>query len=708
MYFNVDVLLINFIMQDNLLSLINEVAIQLKRSKKVYSRADLAYQLKDYGVKEDSYVLGEMVWKAYKKYAFDPSVFVNNAHTRTIVDEYRLSGMLNYKVNGSTDVFKYVEKKLSETYSDLQNVENALNSKVKAESLNTKDKVSGIISGTNGIQQIRLEADALFKKYTDIIECYGMAKNSVTNRINDFTDIRSDVMEIFIKYSSALVDLLGDRVKIIDPNLFDFSTVQWLDTSTMLKRIELEYGTIATKCGTLISQISESFTQALNNSVQVYKASGDKRIGIITAGINMMSQRMEASMLKAELQSDFIKLQNSVKHDKTAVKADLARLMVIYKIINDVYIPKSEIFYEYAPRILSNEMDKLMDAIYATDSAKNLKLRRDAILKELKDLSRVIFNDESNINYYKSHIEECKEILDSMKSSYNVAKDSKPSKPFILFDIITFGHLGRSYRRELYEWSKNYLPLVETYESCIKDIKFDKEDLEKQQSQYKHHKQLFQQCRAKLDAVNDTLIKVVNTDAGSQSVVVSHLTDIVKLLRLAKEVVEGGLSDDEINVVQITELKDIQLPSVVNDEINRFVQSIKDEMIVSSEDIIENLPNSDISETDVNAVAVVGTQFFNQGVDLCVQLIKLQADIIDSSQKSVFYDKQLNDIKSKFQTKIAQIDDRSDFILQVIKEVRTTNDEDAVKKAILTLLDGYNIDEKDIEDCIKGGKVIEL
>ena len=55
-----------------------------------------------------------------------------------------------------------------------------------------------------------------------------------------------------------------------------------------------------------------------------------------------------------------------------------------------------------------------------------------------------------------------------------------------------------------------------------------------------------------------------------------------------------------------------------------------------------------------------------------------------------------------------KIDDRSDFVLQVIKKVRTINDEDTVKKAILTLLDGYNIDEKDIEDCIKGGKVIEL
>lgn len=45
---------------------IYDIASQLLKENAVYTRADLAYELQDFGIKADSFEIGMLVWKAYK------------------------------------------------------------------------------------------------------------------------------------------------------------------------------------------------------------------------------------------------------------------------------------------------------------------------------------------------------------------------------------------------------------------------------------------------------------------------------------------------------------------------------------------------------------------------------------------------------------------------------------------------------------------
>ena len=127
---------------------------------------------------------------------------------------------------------------------------------------------------------------------------------------------------------------------MVSPNLFDFKRIEWLDVDEMLKYVELEYNKLSENCAALMGHISESFRASLQNSLQAYKSvsNGNKSLGLAMAGLAMLDHYMDASERTNRLKSDLSVFQTSVKHDATRIKADMGRLMVICKTLNDVVI----------------------------------------------------------------------------------------------------------------------------------------------------------------------------------------------------------------------------------------------------------------------------------------------------------------------------------------------------------------------------------
>lgn len=107
----------------------------------------------------------------------------------------------------------------------------------------------------------------------------------------------------------------------------------------------------------------------------------------------------------------------------------MGRLFVIYKSLNDVFIPEAEAFCKFAELVLSEEWRQLTDLLYNDDKTRSLKQKRDDILAELNKIEQEMNDEELNIGYYSMHITECKQLLDSLQTQYKDAKQTKPSKP---------------------------------------------------------------------------------------------------------------------------------------------------------------------------------------------------------------------------------------------------------------------------------------
>ena len=64
-------------MENKILQEIYSIAKELNKSNDTFTRADLAYELKKFGIEKDSFRINELVWKAYCK--FNNSKEIKNA-----------------------------------------------------------------------------------------------------------------------------------------------------------------------------------------------------------------------------------------------------------------------------------------------------------------------------------------------------------------------------------------------------------------------------------------------------------------------------------------------------------------------------------------------------------------------------------------------------------------------------------------------------
>ena len=150
---------------------------------------------------------------------------------------------------------------------------------------------------------------------------------------------------------------------------------EWLDVDEMLKYVELEYNKLSEKCAALMGEISESFRASLQTSLLAYKSAsnGNKSLGLAMAGLAMLDHYMDASERTNRLKTDLSVFQTSVKHDATRIKADLGRLMVICKTLNDVIIPKANVFMRYGEKLMASDLKAMLDTLYADEAVRPLE-----------------------------------------------------------------------------------------------------------------------------------------------------------------------------------------------------------------------------------------------------------------------------------------------------------------------------------------------
>ena len=95
-----------------------------------------------------------------------------------------------------------------------------------------------------------------------------------------------------------------------------------------------------------------------------------------------------------------------MKHDATRIKGDMGRLLLIYKGMNDLHIPRAEAFYRYSRQVLESDLNRLVETLYNTPELSSLKHEREELLERQKATNRIISDSQLNIDYYTSHIAE--------------------------------------------------------------------------------------------------------------------------------------------------------------------------------------------------------------------------------------------------------------------------------------------------------------
>ena len=714
---------------------IKTIADELCKENKTYLRADLAFELKKYGIAFDSSEVSKLVFDAYRYFHDNGNIaiaFVSNNSRTTLVAEYKLNDSLEQ--GNKEEALKIAETELALSSSALEQLKEQVELNLNLVLAKGTSKMADIVMGTNGVKDVRSKASTMFDKYTKMVEAYHYAEDSVRGNIEDFTSLRSDIGTVYRDYALKLIDIYGDSIKMVSPDLFDFKRIEWLDVDEMLKYVELEYSKLTEKCAALIGEISDSFRTSLQGSLQAYKSlsNGNKSLGLAMAGLTMLEHYMGASERANRLKSDLSVFQMSVKHDATRIKADMGRLLVICKTLNDVVIPKANVFLRYGEKLLASDLKATLDVLYADETIRPLEEQRKCLLQQMKALDMEMNDHLQNIDVYTSLINDITATLESKQGSYMEAKAKKPSKPFFLLNWLTFGMVNKNYYRDFAEWNAVCFPLVREYESYQVDLKLDKEELESHREEQTRIKNEYAKLSSELDKVSKEIRSKIVCSDDLKLKMLKHLRDMVAMLKLGREIMESKIDEKLVHTVDIPDYrKTAKLPADVEQNLSLFTGMLADNLH-ADKDMAKNLLDgveaytkdpkkiegktaqqnkpAEYSEEDLAQVTGAMEQSLQKGIALFDSFAKLKAQQLSGSLASAAYDKELKKHADEFKREMAKIDNKSAYLREVFKRINLAGSEVERKQAmeLMSDLSGFSLSEQEFTEFINGKKQIEL
>ena len=713
---------------------IKTIADELCKENKTYLRADLAFELKKYGIASDSSEVSKLVFDAYRYFHDNGNIaiaFVSNNSRTTLVAEYKLNDSLEQ--GNKEEALKIAETELALSSSALEQLKEQVELNLNLVLAKGTSKMADIVMGTNGVKDVRSKASTMFDKYTKMVEAYHYAEDSVRGNIEDFTSLRSDIGTVYRDYALKLIDIYGDSIKMVSPDLFDFKRIEWLDVDEMLKYVELEYSKLTEKCAALIGEISDSFRTSLQGSLQAYKSlsNGNKSLGLAMAGLTMLEHYMGTSERANRLKSDLSVFQTSVKHDATRIKADMGRLLVICKTLNDVVIPKANVFLRYGEKLLASDLKATLDVLYADETIRPLEEQRKCLLQQMKALDMEMNDHLQNIDVYTSLIYDITATLESKQGSYMEAKAKKPSKPFFLLNWITFGMANKNYYRDFAEWNAVCFPLVREYESYQVDLKLDKEELESHREEQIRIKNEYAKLSSELDKVSKEIRSKIVCSDELKLKMLKHLRDMVAMLKLGREIMESKIDEKLVHTVDIPDYREAaKLPADVEQNLSQFTDFLADNLHANKEmarnlldgvseytknqkkiegNAAQQIP-AEYSEEELMQVTGAMEQSLQKGIALFDSFAKLKAQQLSGSLASAAYDKELKKHADEFKREMAKIDNKSAYLREVFKRINLAGSEEERKQAmeLMSDLSGFSLSEQEFTEFINGKKQIEL
>lgn len=678
---------------------IKELADEAKGSKR--TRADVAYDLQ----MTDSLEVSRLVWEAYNYYGKDPlikSTFVNNDNDSSVVDDYELRQLIT--TGNNEEYFNALSKDLKDGENALTVLDNMLKTKMSEAVTSEINSLMSIIMGTKGIENVKKEATQAVELYGQLVNVYDEAKSGVKEVTHEFVDLRTEILHVYEKYAQMLVDFYGDSIKRVAPSLFDFDSIEYLDTAQMFEKVKLQYDLLSENCSVMMSEISDGFSNSVMIASQGGNAFGRKG-AVAIAAVEAIKHYLDASEKTVRMKSDLEAFKMNIKKDVTNIKCDYSRLATVYKTINDLYIPKADAYFKFSGKLLSAEFEQMVSTLYAKAGVAELVKERDNVMDEIRVVSEQLNDHKNNLIFYGEQLEHCQEVITEKKDDYENAKSLRPSKPSVIVNVLTFGSADKKYSQKMFKWKGVYGNLVKEYENAIVDEAVYGQDLNYQDDARREAEEKLTQLKAKQKELTDKILKTISVDTDMKKKLASHLEDIIRMLHVGKEILESGLDTKSIKAINIDTFHSNELP----EDIKNAVADFKDFVNEVAPDLKEDVKNHMAKEFNEQELAEM-KKVYAESLKLTDALISLEALKEQNQVSSEIYDKELEKIQEEFNSQMAKTDAKADVLGNVLKEINTAPDAETRKKALIKLTERGKTfaSEEEFNNFINGTLTINI
>lgn len=619
------------------------------------------------------------------------------------------------EVTKSNNVIEVSKKGLETTVGLLNQVGELVNESIQILGVEGTEKLVDILSGTGGVKKVKSKASSIFEKYSMMTEAYHQARRSVQHNIDDFSTLRIEIESLYYDFATKLMDLYGDAIKSVAPELFDFNNIEWLDVDKLLKEITLKYDQLDKKCSNLLADVSESFKSSFQSSLAVLSRSKseDRSLGILMAGAKMIDHYMTASQLTNQLKSELSTFQVSVKYDATTIKADVARLFVVHKTLSEVVIPKAQAYFRFAEELMSEDIQAIYDALYSDENVERLERTRQGQLARLKECDAEMESCRQAINCFEEVVTSSREVINSRANEYHLAVGAKPQKPFFLWNILSFGGANKKYYRNYAQWNSKFGPFIEVYEDFRVNLKLAEEDLEDQNIKFQRLNGESNVLNQQIRDLSTQIRQNINSSDELKLVMLKHVRDLVVLLKLGREVVESKIDDDLLSTVKIPRnISEETLSPNVEKGLLLFedtISSATDRIRINVAESFEH-PGELTGYKNSMVLDQKTEETIQKGIDLVESFVQLKVKQAKDKMTSKSYDEELSKRLAGFKEALDAVQDKSDYLTNVFRRINLARNPEERKIAIKLLSDikGEVVTDDEILSVLNGEGQLEL
>lgn len=711
---DVEILTPSEVLHEEVYRYILSLAEKLVDDGMIYTRSDLAYDLKSSGYEVDSLNVSDAVWNAYLYFNQPESIFtsfftndlsdnlISQYIVRTNILEDRNSNSPTFLEENTQDFFECVEfVSTSVATFDISFFESLKRDDTASQgqlSLWAK-KATEYAVGNKGINDVAYQASALQDALIEIGNSYKSSICSVKNATNYFSILREELLQLYYTYSGVLLDLYGDNIKAIEPELFDYNGIGFLDVDTILDGVVPDLVNLQDECGFVADCLLGNLDAAGGRTYEVAKYSKNTKATVAFAATEFLVHHLYAHEKTAKLKSKFEGIKRKVCDAVVTVEGDTGRLLQIFKIVNDLHIPKAKAFYNNAEKVLSEELMDLLEIHYSSEEMAQLQQRREKLVCELNDLNRYIEDCDVQITVYNQRVSRYQEYLDNNAGKYKSIVDQLPFKPYKFQRILTLDKVGDQYNDIIAAFMEDgSIDFLEKYIHTKFLLQLDKNALEEQNILMENYLNNYHAINIELsDLYKESSILVYKNEALRKEFA-KHLVPIVGLLRGAREIISSGIEKSLENPVRITNYNQMFYVSEESKEALNKLASFSHHQIdkfLSDTSPLAGVPLFEIAQ---------------KTVDVLKEYALLEMEKEKTRMNSEAYANELEFLRSKFQSAYSEIDDKSELIRESLKIINMTKDKDIMTKGLLALADINlkDLTEKDIDDFLLGNKTIEL
>jgi len=421
------------------------------------------------------------------------------------------------------------------------------------------------LTGKSNVKKFTEKATEVYCMYKELIEGYEIAKFSILQAIEEYTQLRQQLKYEREDLVNMLKDVYGKEIFEAYPQLYDFNKLQWLETENLFYDLDTRFEQIQGKYETFQNQLSENIQNVKNQveasfgkfSNSIYKGNKlRKSDAILESGMteamviaesafsNILNSRVAASEKCAEIKKDIEFMKLSFAPDHQMIMVDITRLFEIYTNIKRIFIPLAEAYAEHFNNLLNGNLQTLL-VKYRAYKYHPLFVERENLILEERDYELSIIEHQKSLVQKEQYLDRIKSHFENeIKPVYEVYIENKITEPSILSSILSLGlnTLCFAYANEI--WVSGFAPIDKEYQTYSKEIQVTKNDI----SHYNNRIKELNQLNKKLEKEIKQKDKLVQQEFSSlkltQFVDVSQIANINSTLALSKEILEKGLRNN--------------------------------------------------------------------------------------------------------------------------------------------------------------------